>query len=152
MDPLVRRYLKTAIGFLAFGLALGLVMIAQRELQGTGPRPLWISAHTHALLVGFVMMMIQGVALWMFPRPDRADVRYRPALAELAYWLVAVSTAARVGGELLPPGADVPVIRWLIVAAGFGQVVGLLVFFANMWPRIRSAREAAERRLREGPD
>jgi heme/copper-type cytochrome/quinol oxidase subunit 1 len=139
MDPLVRRYLKTAIGFLGVGLILGLVMIARRELLGAGPSPLWVGAHTHALLVGFVMMMIQGVALWMFPRPDRADVRYRPKLAELAYWLVAVSTAARVVAELVRPSTGGMALRWMIVVAGFGQVAGLLVFFVNMWPRIRSA-------------
>jgi heme/copper-type cytochrome/quinol oxidase subunit 1 len=139
VDPLVRRYLKTAIGFLATGLVLGLVLLARRELLGAWPSPLWVSAHTHALLVGFVMMMIQGVALWMFPRPDRADVRYRPGLAELAYWLVALSTAARVVGELVRPQAGAPVLRWVIVLAGIGQVAGLLVFFVNLWPRIRSA-------------
>ena len=139
MDRLVQRYLKTAIGFLGAGLVLGVVMIARRELQGVYPTSYWISAHTHALLVGFVMMMIQGVALWMFPRPDKADVRYRSGRAEVAYWLVAGSTAARLVTELLRPEFDPPVLRWLIVAAGVGQLVGITVFFANMWPRIRSA-------------
>jgi len=139
MDPLVQRYLKTAIGFLALGLGLGALMIVRRELEGVYPPSYWISAHTHALLVGFVMMMIQGVALWMFPRPERGDVRYRPGLAEAAYWLVALSTGVRVGSELLRPGVDAPALRWVIVAAGLGQVLGVLVFFANMWPRIRSA-------------
>jgi hypothetical protein len=138
MDPLVRRYLKTGIAFLAVGLVLGLVMIARRELQGVYPSTYWISAHTHGILVGFVMMMIQGVALWMFPRPDKADVRYRPALAELAYWLVAGSSAVRLGAELLRPTVDTPAVRLAIVAAGAGQVGGVLVFFGNMWPRIRS--------------
>lgn len=139
MDRLVQRYLKTAIGFLALGLGLGALMIARRELWGGYPSPWWISAHTHALLVGFVMMMIQGVALWMFPRPEKTDVRYRPALAEVAYWLVALSTGIRLVSELFRPGVDAPALRWLIVAAGLGQVLGVLVFFANMWPRIRSA-------------
>jgi heme/copper-type cytochrome/quinol oxidase subunit 1 len=139
MDRLVQRYLKTAIGFLALGLGLGALMIARRELQGAYPSVYWVSAHTHALLVGFVMMMIQGVALWMFPRPDKADVRYRPALAEVAYWLVALSTGVRLVSELLRPAVDAPALRWLIVAAGLGQVLGVLVFFVNMWPRIRSA-------------
>ena len=140
MDPLVRRYLKTAIGFLALGLIMGLVMLARREILGAWPSPFWVSAHTHALLVGFVMMMIQGVALWMFPRPDKADDRYRPELAELAYWLVAASTALRLVGELLRPAVGAPALRWAVAIAGAGQVVGLLVFFVNMWPRIRSAR------------
>jgi cbb3-type cytochrome oxidase subunit 1 len=139
MDRLVQRYLKTAIGFLAVGLGLGALMIIRRELQGVYPPPHWISAHTHALLVGFVMMMIQGVALWMFPRPERTDLRYRPALAELAYWLVALSTGLRLAGELLRPTVDAVALRWLVVGAGLGQVLGILVFFVNMWPRIRSA-------------
>ncbi len=139
MDRLVQRYLKTAIGFLGAGLVLGVVMVTRRELQGVYPPSYWISAHTHALLVGSVMMMIQGVALWMFPRPDKADVRYRSGRAEVAYWLVAVSTAVRLVSELLRPGLDTPALRWLIVGAGVGQLVGIAVFFANMWPRIRSA-------------
>src|SRR6478672_4040958 len=96
MPPLVRRYLKTAIGFLLLGLALGIYMLAQRELQGVWPTPWWISAHTHAILVGFVMMMILGVALWMFPRPAKVDTRYDPRAPEAAYWLVAGGTALRV--------------------------------------------------------
>jgi hypothetical protein len=37
MSPLVRRYLKTAIGFLRFGVGLGLYMLARRELAGVWP-------------------------------------------------------------------------------------------------------------------
>src|SRR4051812_28957383 len=86
MTPLVRRYLRTAIGFLLAGLGLGAWMLVRRELAGQYPTPRLISAHTHVILVGFVMMMILGVALWMFPRPEREDVRYRPGVAEAAYW------------------------------------------------------------------
>lgn len=46
MHSLVRRYLKTAIGFLAVGLALGLWMIAERELYGRGAGTYLVSAHT----------------------------------------------------------------------------------------------------------
>ncbi|HEU5169546.1 MAG TPA: hypothetical protein VFU46_03360 [Gemmatimonadales bacterium] len=151
MDPLVRRYLKTAIGFLAAGLLLGAVMLVRRELYGGYASRWWISAHTHALLVGFVMMMIQGVALWMFPRPERGDARYRAELAEAAYWLMAVSTLARLAGELLRPAVAAPPLRWLVVAAGLGQVAGLLLFFANLWPRIRSAGARARDALAKSP-
>src|SRR6185437_15144079 len=101
MFSLVRRYIKTAIGFLLCGLAIGGWMIARRELGGIVPGAYVVSAHTHALFVGFVMLMIMGVALWLFPRPDKTDTRYKPALAEAAYWLVTAGTAARVAGELL---------------------------------------------------
>ena len=96
MHTLVRRYLKTAIAFLGIGLALGGWMMIERELYGRFPSQYLISAHTHAILVGFVMMMILGVALWLFPRPDKSDERYNPRVAEIAYWLLAAGTAARM--------------------------------------------------------
>jgi membrane associated rhomboid family serine protease len=78
MHSLVRRFLKTAIIFLVIGLLLGLWMMVERELGGHVSGPYAVSAHTHAILVGFVMMMILGVALWLFPRPSKDDARYTP--------------------------------------------------------------------------
>ena len=48
MPPLVRRYLRTAIAFLAIGLALGVWIMAAREF-GVGLPERAISAHTHTL-------------------------------------------------------------------------------------------------------
>ena len=137
MTSLVRRFLKTAIGFLLLGLGLGGWMIARRELAGVYPSPYTGSAHTHAILVGFVMMMILGVALWLFPRPEKGDVRYSPRSASIAYWLLASGTAARVLGELLRNGSNHISLRWTVVLAGFVQIAGIALFFFTMWTRIR---------------
>jgi len=151
VHSLVRRYIKTAIAFLLVGLGLGGWMIARRELGGAAPGEYQISAHTHALFVGFIMMMILGVALWLFPRPDKADTRYSPALAEAAYWLLTAGTATRVLGELLRPTSSALWLRWTIVLSGFAQIAGFLVFFYTMWSRIRAvgsqAREARGERF-----
>ncbi|HUX35327.1 MAG TPA: cbb3-type cytochrome c oxidase subunit I [Gemmatimonadaceae bacterium] len=151
MHSLVRRYIKTAIGFLMAGLAIGAWMIVQREIRQQYPGPYEVSAHTHAIFVGFVMMMIMGVALWLFPRPERTDTRYRPALAGAAYWCVTVGTGARVVGELLRASVSGAWLRWAVVASGFLQIVGIALFFATMWSRIRAvgsqAREAAGERF-----
>ena len=112
-------------------------MIIRRELWSEYPTPYVVSAHTHALFVGFVMMMILGVALWLFPRPDREDARYSPRLAELAYWLLTGGTATRVAGELLRSHVGALWLRVVVVAAGFAQITGLAVFFYTMWTRIR---------------
>ena len=137
MHSLVRRYLKTGIGFLALGLGLGLWMMVERELLQRFPSRYVVSAHTHAILVGFVMMMILGVALWLFPRPSREDTRYSPRAAELAYWLVGGGTAIRIVGELSRTEISAPWLRLATVGAGVVQVAGLLVFFYTMWSRIR---------------
>ena len=143
MPPLVRRYLRTAIAFLAVGLALGGWMLMAREFGLTLPARA-TSVHTHVLLVGFVMMMICGVAFWMFPRPQREDATYKPARAEWAYWCLTLGTATRAVLELLAGTESRMVVRVLIVAAGLAQVVGLLLFFSTMLPRIRSTRPSGD--------
>ena len=117
-----------------FGVGLGVYMLARRELGGVWPTPWWISAHTHAILVGFVMMIL-GVALWMFPRPAKDDRHFDPRLAEVAYWLLAMGTVARVGGELVRPFSAVAALRWVV--GGGAQALGIALFFWTMWTRIR---------------
>jgi heme/copper-type cytochrome/quinol oxidase subunit 1 len=151
MHSLVRRYLKTGIGFLTLGVGLGLWMMIERELLQRFPSPYVVSAHTHAILVGFVMMMILGVALWLFPRPSKDDTRYSPKAAEVAYWLVGGGTVLRVIAEIARASVDAVWLRIATVGTGLLQVAGLLVFFYTMWSRIRplgsAAREAQGERF-----
>ena len=154
MHSLVRRYIKTAIVFLSVGLVIGGWMIVQRELLRTYPNQYEVSAHTHAIFVGFVMMMIMGVALWLFPRPEKTDAQYNPRLAAIAYWLITIGTVTRVGGEIMRSSLFNISAMWLrvaIVAAGFLQGIAIGVFFFTMWTRIRpvgsQAREAKGERF-----
>ena len=142
MFTLVRRFIKTAIGFLAAGLVIGAWMIIERELLGAAPSEYLRSAHTHALLAGFGMMMIMGVALWLFPRPARDDPRYRPALVSVSYWLTTLGTAARVAGEVVHVWTSSSLLGWGVVVAGLAQAAGMLLFFLAMWPRIRPVGSA----------
>jgi hypothetical protein len=101
-------------------------------------------------------MMIMGVALWLFPRPDKSDAQYNPRLAATAYWLITIGTAVRVGGEVMRSSLfDMNIsamwLRIAIVAAGFLQAIAIGVFFFTMWTRIRpvgsQAREAKGERF-----
>lgn len=139
MHSLVRRYIKTAIFFLGVGLAIGGYLIVQRETTGRFPNAYVVSAHTHAILVGFVMMMILGVALWLFPRPERDDSRYDPALVAAAYWTITVATAVRIVGELARATWGPVWLRWTVAASGLAQIAGFGLFFYTMWSRIRAA-------------
>jgi cbb3-type cytochrome oxidase subunit 1 len=135
--PLVRRYIKTSFVFLALGLLLGGWISVGQFVFGAYPPRLHVTAHVHLLLVGFMLMVVMGVATWMFPRPARDDVRYRPGLAEAVYWVMTLSTALRAAAELLAPWSAAPGLRWLIALGGLGQLAGAGLFVLNMWPRIR---------------
>jgi hypothetical protein len=134
---LVRRFIKTGIVFLGVGLALGVVILVRRELLGVWAHPHLVSAHVHAVQVGFVMFLILGVALWLFPRAAKEDTRYRPGRIEAAYWILTLATAARVLGEAGRAVWAAPWLPWVVVFGGVGQALGLGWYFWTMWTRIR---------------
>lgn len=137
MHTNVRRFIKTGIGFLFIGLLIGAWMIGSRELGGVWPGPYLVSAHAHAVQLGFVMFLILGVALWLFPKPPEGDTRYRPGRIDAAYWTLTIATAARIAGEVARSAAGPDWLRWLVTAGGVAQVVGFAIYFWTMWPRIR---------------
>jgi cbb3-type cytochrome oxidase subunit 1 len=89
------------------------------------------------LLVGFMLMIVMGVATWMFPRPARDDSRYRPELAEAVYWLMTSATCVRALAEMLAAYNDSPALRTAVALGGVGQAGGVLLFVVNMWTRVR---------------
>jgi heme/copper-type cytochrome/quinol oxidase subunit 1 len=143
MTPLVRRYIKTSFVFLLWGLVLGAYILVAQFLLDASPPRLLITAHAHLLLVGFMLMIVMGVATWMFPRPAREDSRYRPELAEAVYWVMTAATAVRAGAEIGVVLAGALGLRWLITLCGLGQLAGAALFVLNMWWRVRMPPAAA---------
>lgn len=137
MHTNVRRFIKTGIGFLFVGLVLGAVLIARRELGGGWSEAHLVSAHAHAVQLGFVMFLILGVALWLFPKPPKGDTRYRPERIDAAFFTLATATAVRIAGEVASVGVDGAWLRWTVTLAGVAQIVGFAIYFWTMWPRIR---------------
>lgn len=137
MYTLVRRFIKTGVLFLMAGLALGAWLLVRRELFGIFPHPHLVSAHAHAIFVGFVMFLIFGVALWLFPRAARDDKRYTPERAELSYRVLTVATGARFLSEASRAWSDSRLLAWIVVLGAVGQAVGIAIYFWTMWSRIR---------------
>jgi cbb3-type cytochrome oxidase subunit 1 len=143
VTPLIRRYVKTSLAFLLAGLLLGSYLVVAEFVVGTYPSRIMITAHAHLLLVGFMLMMVMGVATWMFPRPARDETRYRPGLAEAVYWIVTVATAVRAAAEIALGVTAAPALRPLIAAGGLGQLAGTILFVLNIWWRVRMPPAAA---------
>src|SRR5215470_1442918 len=143
LTPLVRRYVKTSFVFLLVGLLVGAYIVVGQFVLGMYPPHLHVTAHVHLLLVGFVLMIVMGVATWMFPRPARDDARYRPELAEAVYWVMTAATALRAAAEIAVALTGALGLRWLIALGGLGQLAGALLFVVNMWRRVRMPPGAA---------
>lgn len=134
MLPIHRLFIKTALVYLLLGvLAGGWMLLARAGTVPEAPERLY-TVHIHLLGVGFFLMMVCGVALWMFPRKsgESREQAARDPLGWSAYLLIAIGLALRSVAELWP---DLFGNRVLAVAV-FLQVGGALAFVLAIWPRV----------------
>ncbi len=137
MFSTVRYFIKTSVIFLIVGILTGLYMSIAKYIFNFGYNQELISAHTHLILVGSVMMMIMGVALWFFPRAEKDDKRYNPDLILTSYWIMTIATALRFIFQVLTNFVLSDVVRYLIAISSIFQVIAIILFFYSMWGRIR---------------
>ncbi|MFZ2324783.1 MAG: cbb3-type cytochrome c oxidase subunit I [Ignavibacteriaceae bacterium] len=138
MFTTVRYFIKTSLGFLILGILAGLYMSFSKYIYQTGYSEELISAHTHLILVGSVMMMIMGVALWFFPRPEKNDKKYNPDLILITYWLMTIATALRFVSQVIASFYYISWVNTAIVIFSSLQVMAMILFFYSMWGRIRA--------------
>jgi heme/copper-type cytochrome/quinol oxidase subunit 1 len=139
MFALARYYIKTSFLFLVAGMGAGLWALVARDLYGAPLPYRFASAHGHLLLVGFLVMLVMGVSVWMFPRPVRGDVRYRESVAAGVFWLMTASVILRFLAEAALAFGGADSLRWASAAGGLGEFAGASLFVYNLWPRIRPA-------------
>ncbi len=137
MFSTVRYFIKTSIVFLVIGILSGLYMMISQKFFGVYPHPELVSAHSHIILLGSVMMMIMGVALWFFPRPEKEDKLYKPGLILFIYYFFSISTLVRFSAQVTFSFYSDELLKWVIVIASILQVTGIILFFISIWGRIR---------------
>ncbi len=137
MFSTVRYFIKTSIAFLVLGIVTGLYMSYSKYFFNSGNTQELISAHVHVILVGSVMMMIMGVALWFFPRAEKNDRKYNPDLILVTYWLMTISTLLRFIFQIFAGFIFIGWLNILIAITSTFQVLAILLFFFSMWGRIR---------------
>ena len=140
MDWFVKRFVKASLTWLGLGVTLGVAMAV---------RPEWIiyrPAHVHMNLLGFVAMMIFGVAYHVIPRFAGHPLHNR-RLAAVHWWVANLGLAALVVGFIARPAMQRPAA--LVLAAGGALAAsGAYVFIYNLWRTIDGPRE---RRVAEAP-
>jgi hypothetical protein len=139
MHILVRLYLRTAFLFLALGL-LGGLWIEVETTTGSVVSHGMVVAHVHVLLVGFLLMMVLGVAYWLFPRSGRGQpIGPYPNLVGFAYVLLTTGTLVRATVEFFDLVLVAQVWSFVRLAASASQVGGIAIAIVALWGRVRGA-------------
>jgi hypothetical protein len=137
MHILVRLYLRTAFFFLALGLLGGLWIEFQLTAGGVISHGM-VVAHVHMLLVGFLLMMVFGVAYWLFPRSGRGQpIGPYPNLVGFAYVLLTVGTMIRAVTEFFDVQLAEPAWGYVRLAASTSQMAGIVIGIWALWGRVR---------------
>jgi len=137
MFSTVRYFIKTSIIFLVIGILTGFYLMLAKYFNIPGYSSEIISAHTHLILVGSVMMMIMGVALWFFPRAEKEDKKYNPDLIRIVFWLMTLSTALRFIFQVIYGFLFLEWITYIVVVVSLFQIIAIILFFYSIWGRIR---------------
>ncbi|MFN8108852.1 MAG: hypothetical protein U0Y82_03275 [Thermoleophilia bacterium] len=145
MPPLSRWCIRASLAYLVLGLGMGSWMLLQPALDRPAPSHTWVVLHTHVLLLGFLLLMIMGVAFWMFPKVRGA----RPGRE--GGWVAFAGINAGVLLRLLAEpqvvdGHHGGVWRFLLGAAAVLPTLGALAFAATIFPRVRAAMTPEEAR------
>lgn len=138
----VRLFVRTALVCFAISMALGAGLTGWRHLAGEPvPWPL-VVVHTHLALVGGMLLMVMGVAFWMFPLDQRrfpaTRGRYEPLLVRTVYGCVTGGLLLRAVVEPLAGDRAGGVPGVLLFAAAGLQAAGMILFLFCIWPRVRA--------------
>jgi cbb3-type cytochrome oxidase subunit 1 len=130
MEPFVRRFVRSSLIWLAIGAVLGTAIAIWPRLLVYRP------AHMHANLLGFVSMMIFGVAYHVLPRFVGRPLHSR-LLAALHLWVANAGLALMVAGWLLRPHAAGA--RHALVVGAMVAAAGAFAFIYNIWRTLDAA-------------
>jgi len=125
VDWFVKRFLQAALVWLGLGVTLGAAMAVYPLLVVYRP------AHIHTNLLGFVAMMIFGVAYHVIPRFFGQKLRYR-WLAGAHWWIANCGLTLMFIGFLLAPNVGT-LSKPALAVGGILSTVGAFFFIVNMW-------------------
>lgn len=129
---------RAALAWLLVGFVIGALMLVDRQVPGTWRQ--WLQpTHGHMLFVGWFVQFMIGIAYWLLPRKRRPELplgyRETPALAGAA--MLNIGMLLRVIGEPMERTGNAGAASITILAfSGILHVAAVIVFIAQMWPRI----------------
>lgn len=138
MDRFTIIMVKAALVWLVMGVVIGGLMLVDRGIPGNW-RQWLLPTHGPMLFVGWLVQFALGIAYWLLPRKRNPElpVGYRENTALAGAVMLNLGLALRVLGEPLErTGHASNVSLGLLTASSMLQVVAIVIFVAQLWPRI----------------
>ena len=135
MEPFVRRFVRASLAWFGVGVLIGISM-AFFPNQALVYR----TAHIHANLLGFVSMMIFGVAYHVMPRFSGNALHSRREAA-IHLWVANIGLALLVGGWIARVWTAETGALLLRVGAAV-SAAGAFLFIHNLWRTLGGDRAA----------
>ncbi len=136
MEWFVRGFIRSSLVWFGTGILLGLSMVWW-PAETLAFRP----AHAHAHLLGFVSMMIFGVAYHVIPRFSGVPLTSR-RLAGAHLWVANAGLAGMVAGWILRVWVR-PAGGALLGVGGSLTAIGAALFIYNIWTTLGPVRASA---------
>ena len=133
MEDFVRRFIRSSLLWLGVGVLMGVWMVFD-----PGTALAYRPAHMHANLLGFVSMMIFGVAYHVLPRFAGRPIRSR-LMARIHL------VAANGGLALMVVGFMLRVSSYgagtaILVVGSMASATGAFLFIGNLWATLEPHR------------
>jgi len=136
VDPFIKAFIRSSLVWFAIGIILGLVMAAY---------PPWVvlrPGHAHAMVAGFLTMLVFGVGYQLLPRLFGHPL-HSTRLATLHLWFANTGLAGIVAGFLARPWWTTVGV-WTTAAGGLVFATGAAFWIYNLW-RTFDAADARQR-------
>lgn len=137
MPRLTRLYVKTALVYFVAAFLTGAVVAWRAWLPASIPWAVLTPLYYHLLMVGWVLHLIIGVAVWMFPRWSREQPRGPNWMGYGAYGALNVGLLLRVVAEPAFVASGASVWAGGLVVSALTQWLGGILVVALLWPRVR---------------
>ena len=130
MSTTTVRFIKMSLIYLAVGATLGALFPLFPRLLG------FRYAHVHLNLLGFMSMMVYGVAYHILPR-FQGKLLYSDRMAEVQFWLANIGLVGLVLFSALRAYWPTLPFKIPLALSGVVELISIYLFVANMWLTFR---------------
>ena len=131
MPKLTVWFVRTALGYLAIGILIGSLLLANRGIPFGLPAARLLPLHIEFLLIGWTVQLALGIAFWILPRFRVGPERGRESFVWVSYGLLNVGVMIAAAGPLM----GLPDLMPLLGHTAQGIAAG--AFALHAWPRVK---------------